>query len=161
MSWSAASVPMASIFSSIWPGIPATPPQTVYPQTGADPGELAVGGGADNRVAGGGLSDRGCVQPSAEFESCCAERVARLPEPGLPFKPAHDALEPVPLPCLERGFITFGVLARPLRTNRQTVALWAKILHRAPRAVLRFDHVPYAEPDVQQRLASYFAEHGN
>ena len=100
-----------------------------------------------------------CSLP-AEFESCCAERVARLPEPGLPFKPAHDALEPVPLPCLERGFITFGVLARPLRTNRQTVALWAKILHRAPRAVLRFDHVPYAEPDVQQRLASYFAEHG-
>jgi predicted O-linked N-acetylglucosamine transferase (SPINDLY family) len=99
------------------------------------------------------------VSTPPEFEPLCAEQLARLPEPGFCFMPAHDVLDPVPLPCLENGFITFGVLARPLRTNRETVAVWAKILKRVPNALLRFDHVPYAEPEVQQRLISYFVEH--
>lgn len=100
-----------------------------------------------------------CSVPQ-EFDSYCAEQVMRLPRKGFPFKSAHDVLNPTPLPCLKQGFITFGVLARPLRTNRQTVALWAKILHRVPTSILRFDHAPYAEADVQQRLISYFAEYG-
>lgn len=104
------------------------------------------------------LTDSASVPP--EHDAYMAEKVARMAHPGLPFKPAHDVLEPTPLPCLTNGFITFGVLARPLRTNRNTVALWAKILHRVPTAILQFDHVPYAEADVQQRLIGYFAEHG-
>lgn len=96
----------------------------------------------------------------AEHDIYMAERVMRMTRPGLPFNPAHDALEPTPLPCLVNGFITFGVLARPLRTNRQTVALWSKVMQRIPNAILRFDHVPYAEIDVQERLIGYFAEHG-
>lgn len=104
------------------------------------------------------LTDSASVPP--EHDAYMAEKVARMSRPGLPFKPAHDVLEPTPLPCLSNGFITFGVLARPLRTNRNTVALWAKILQRVPTSILRFDHVPYAEADVQQRLIGYFAEHG-
>ena len=104
------------------------------------------------------LCDPATVPP--EHEPYVAEQVLRLPRFGLPFRPAHDVLEPAPLPCLERGVVTLGVLARPLRTNRQTVAVWAKILHAAPQARLRFDHVPYVEPEVQQRLLRYFDEHG-
>lgn len=104
------------------------------------------------------LTDSASVPP--EHDAYMAEKVARMSRPGLPFKPAHDVLEPTPLPCLTNGFITLGVLARPLRTNRATVALWAKILQRVPTSILRFDHVPYAEADVQQRLIGYFAEHG-
>lgn len=96
----------------------------------------------------------------AECDEYFAESIVRLPNVGLPIKPAHDALEPVPVPCIKRGYVTFGVLARPLRTNRKTVAVWAEILKRVPSAILRFDHVPYAEPDVQQRLLAYFLEHG-
>lgn len=104
------------------------------------------------------LTDSASVPP--EHDAYMAEKVARMSRPGLPFMPAHDVLEPTALPCLVNGFITFGVLARPLRTNRNTVALWAKILHSVPKSILRFDHVPYAEADVQQRLLGYFAEHG-
>lgn len=104
------------------------------------------------------LSDTASVPP--EHDVYVAEKVVRMSRPGLPFKPAHDVLEPTALPCLTNQFITFGVLARPLRTNRRSVALWAKILHRVPKSILRFDHVPYAEADVQQRLIGYFAEHG-
>ena len=104
------------------------------------------------------LTDLASVPP--DHDPYMAETVMRMSRPGLPFKPAHDVLDSMPLPCLRNGFVTFGVLARPLRTNRKTVELWAKILHQVPDSVLRFDHVPYAEADVQQRLISYFNEHG-
>jgi predicted O-linked N-acetylglucosamine transferase (SPINDLY family) len=89
-----------------------------------------------------------------------AEKLAPLPFVGLPYCPPNDYLEPTPLPCVQNGYITFGVLSRPLRTNRQVFAVWAKILTQLPNAKIRFDHVPYAEPDIQQRIKASFLEYG-
>jgi protein O-GlcNAc transferase len=104
------------------------------------------------------LSDSQFIPP--EHAPYLAEKLWRLPRVGMPYRPPEHALDPMPLPCLESGFVTFGVMARPLRTNHQTVAVWAEILKRVPDSRLRFDHVPYAEPDVQQRLIGNFAQHG-
>lgn len=104
------------------------------------------------------LTDAVNIPPA--HEPYIAEKVLRMSHAGMPFIPAHDVLEPAPLPCLTNGFVTFGVLARPVRTNRQTIALWARVLHRLPNALLRFDHVPYGEADVQERMIAAFAEHG-
>lgn len=95
-----------------------------------------------------------------EHDSFVAEKVWRLPFAGLPYRPPHDYLEPAELPCERNGFITFGVMSRPLRTNRRVFAVWAEILRRLPSAKLRFDHVPYAEPDLQNRIQQIFYEHG-
>jgi predicted O-linked N-acetylglucosamine transferase (SPINDLY family) len=95
-----------------------------------------------------------------EHETCVAEKVWRLPFAGLPYRPPHDYLEPVELPYVRNGFITFGVMSRPLRTNRRVFAVWADILRRLPAAKLRFDHVPYAEPDLQTRIKQNFYELG-
>ena len=96
----------------------------------------------------------------SEHNEYMAERVLRMGRAGLPFKPADDMPEPVPLPCSRNNYITFGVLARPLRTNRRTVAVWAQILQAVPLSVIRFDHSPYVEQDVQTRMVELFAEHG-
>lgn len=104
------------------------------------------------------LTDTASIPP--EHNVYLSEKPMRMSRPGLPFMPAHDVLEPTPLPCLKNGYITFGVLARPLRTNPQTIALWAQILHALPTAVLRFDHMPYAEADIQQRMSAAFSRHG-
>lgn len=95
-----------------------------------------------------------------DFEPLVAERVLRLPVLGLPFRPADDFLEPLSPPCLAAREIVFGVLCRPLRTNRLTIRVWARILLALPQAVLRFDHVPYVEPDIQARLRDEFAGQG-
>ena len=100
------------------------------------------------------------VSVPVEHEAYMAETVVRLPKAGFPFKPAEDAPKPVPLPVIDNGFVTFGVLTRPLRTNRRTVKTWAEILKRVPNSILCFDHVPYAEADVQDRMTGYFEEHG-
>jgi len=107
-------VPMASIFSSIWPGIPATTPQTVYPQTRADPGELAVGGRGRQPGCRGGLSDRGCVQPSRRVRILLCGAGGAAAGAGSAFKPAHDALEPGAAALSGARFHHLRVLARAI-----------------------------------------------
>ena len=95
-----------------------------------------------------------------EHDQWVAEKVKRLPLVGLPYRPAHDYLEPLPLPFKKNGFITFGVMARPLRTNKRVFSVWAEILRKIPTAKLCFDHIPYAEQDLQNRIAKLFIELG-
>lgn len=96
----------------------------------------------------------------ADHEGFFSEQVIRLPQAGLPYAPPEDVPEPKPLPCLVTEVLTFGVLARPVRTNDPLFACWAEILKRVPHSVLRFDHVPYAEPDVQARITGTFVRLG-
>jgi predicted O-linked N-acetylglucosamine transferase (SPINDLY family)/Tfp pilus assembly protein PilF len=95
-----------------------------------------------------------------EHQSFVAEKIAQLPFAGIPYCPPHDYLDPTSLPLEKNGYITFGVMSRPLRTNRQVFAVWAEILRQLPNAKIRFDHVPYAELDLQQRIKASFFEFG-
>jgi protein O-GlcNAc transferase len=94
------------------------------------------------------------------FESCVAERIVRLPTPGMPYRPADDHLPTSPLPTLDTGRVVLGVLARPLRINRNCLSTWAQILLQCPAAVIQFDHAPYTQQAIQQRIVAQFAEHG-
>lgn len=93
-------------------------------------------------------------------EKFYAERIKRLPMMGLPFRPPPEVFETVALPFLKNKFVRFGVLARPIRTNRKTMSAWAEILKRVNDSVIRFDHVPYVEPDIQDRIKFLFRQHG-
>ncbi len=104
------------------------------------------------------LSDSAVVP--YEHEKFVTEKLWRIPKVGFPFKPALEALDPQPLPCLTNGFITFGVLCRPVRASQATISVWASILQRVPNSRIRFDHLPYVEEDIQKRIKNYFAEQG-
>jgi predicted O-linked N-acetylglucosamine transferase (SPINDLY family) len=40
------------------------------------------------------------------------------------------------------------------------LGVWAEILRKLPTAKIRFDHVPYAELDLQKRIKASFLEYG-
>jgi protein O-GlcNAc transferase len=94
------------------------------------------------------------------YDHCYAESVVRLPIDGIPYRPPDEVPEPTDLPCLKNNFITFGVVARPLRTNTRTLFVWARILKEVPNSILRFDHRPYIEIDLQDRLLKFFVSEG-
>jgi predicted O-linked N-acetylglucosamine transferase (SPINDLY family) len=94
------------------------------------------------------------------FDDCASERVERLPVSGMVFSLPEGAPPPMPLPCLTRGYFTFGVFARPLRVSSQMVGVWAEILKKVPASCLRFEHQPYLELDIQNRYKVLFAENG-
>lgn len=94
------------------------------------------------------------------FVGYCAETIANPPFAGLPYRPPDEAPSVVGLPMQRNGFVTFGVLARPLRTNDRTISAWAEILKRVDGARLCFDHVPYMESQVQQHFVDRFTAQG-
>ena len=96
-----------------------------------------------------------------EHEAYMAERrMARFPFAGHPYAPPRDAPEPRPLPCLERGYVTFGVTTRPVRLNEECIRAWAAVLTQAPTAKLRFQRKEYLEEAVQRLVLERFAPHG-
>lgn len=95
-----------------------------------------------------------------DFDDCAAERVERLPISGMVYSLPEGLPSPKPLPCLERGYFTFGVFARPLRVSSHIVEVWAQILKQVPASRLRFEHQPYLELDIQDRYKALFAEYG-
>ena len=96
-----------------------------------------------------------------EHEPYMAERrMARFSFAGHPYAPPRDAPEPRPLPCLERGYVTFGVTTRPVRLNEECIRAWAAVLTQAPTAKLRFQRKEYLEEAVQRLVLERFAPHG-
>lgn len=96
-----------------------------------------------------------------EHEPYMAERrMARFSFAGHPYAPPPEVPASEPLPCLTRGYVTFGVTTRLTRVNERCIRAWAAILARAPSAKLRFQRQVYLEPDIQQRVLARFAAHG-
>lgn len=96
-----------------------------------------------------------------EHESYMAEgRMARFSFGGHPYAPPPDAQEPAPLPCLQRGYVTFGVTTQPRRVNELCTEVWAEILKKAPNAKIRFQREVYPEEEIKKLMLERFARHG-
>jgi predicted O-linked N-acetylglucosamine transferase (SPINDLY family) len=75
-------------------------------------------------------------QVPAGAEPHYVEQVLRMPHGYACFDPDTD-LPVGPLPALAAGHVTFGCFNNPAKITPSTVALWARILDRVPRARLR------------------------
>lgn len=105
------------------------------------------------------VCDAGEVPP--EHEPYMAERkMARFSFPGHPYAPPKDAHDPKMLPCLDNGYVTFGVTTQPRRVNEECAAAWAQILKNAPTAKIRFQREAYLEPEIQRLVSERFAKYG-
>jgi len=97
------------------------------------------------------------ADPPGATEHLYSERLMRLPEIYLPFRPAdHTPLELSPL--REPGCVTFGSFNALQKVNDSVIALWSRILVRLPRARLLVCAVP--EGNARKRLLAVFAAHG-
>jgi protein O-GlcNAc transferase len=65
-----------------------------------------------------------------------------------------------PLPCLDKGYVTFGALTRAARINHRVIGVWSRILHGVPRSKLRIDSLNFRDDGLRVSLASRFAAHG-
>jgi predicted O-linked N-acetylglucosamine transferase (SPINDLY family) len=101
------------------------------------------------------------LDPPAETEPDSFERVVRLPNSFWCFDP--DAMEvsqgfdPVELPALKSGHITFGSLNMFCKMNDAVIDLWAKVLRRVEKSRLLI-LAPLGS--VRERIQTRFAEAG-
>ncbi|MFD2112986.1 tetratricopeptide repeat protein [Thiorhodococcus fuscus] len=98
------------------------------------------------------------TDPPGEADACHSERLIRLPEGFLCYRPLDGAAEiPVGLlPCLKNERITFGSFNNLSKINAATIRLWADVLRRVPRSRLRLKTPTTTERWIWDRLILEF-----
>lgn len=87
-----------------------------------------------------------------------AERLARLPDSFLCFRPPADM--PAPKQDRRAGQIVFGSLNHLPKLNGRVVDAWAEILKRTPNAVLLLQCAAFAETETIGAARAWFEARG-
>ncbi len=104
------------------------------------------------------LTDPWADLPSQE--AFYTEKLVRLEDGFLCYRPPDDAPEVSPPPVLENGIITFGSFNNLPKLNQQVVELWARILHAVSNSRLLIKSGALAGKRTRQHYEKLFAEHG-
>ncbi len=88
------------------------------------------------------------------------ERIERVAESFLCYRPPAEAPDVVPLPARSNGFVTFGSFNNLAKLNDLTRALWAALLAEVPGSRLLLKAKPFADPAVQELYRADFIRRG-
>jgi protein O-GlcNAc transferase len=93
-------------------------------------------------------------------QSYYLEELAYLDGGYICYRPPDVAPLPGPLPALQNGYVTFCSFNNHLKTNDDTVAMWAQVLHVCPgsRMLLKCQMGP--DRDIRRFLLEKFHRHG-
>ena len=100
------------------------------------------------------------ADPPGDGNEFHSERLARLPETFLCFRPPEEAPEVQAPPHLKKGHLTFGSFNVLSKITREVIAVWAALLHRVPLSRLLLKATGLSDSRAQGRLLDEFAHHG-
>jgi len=88
------------------------------------------------------------------------EDVLRMPDGWLSYTPPDYAPDVGPLPCRQRGTVTFGSFSNPSKLNNELIAVWSDILHgvKTARLLIKYRHIEY--PETRERITAAFQANG-
>ncbi|GGE51554.1 O-linked N-acetylglucosamine transferase, SPINDLY family protein [Niveispirillum cyanobacteriorum] len=88
------------------------------------------------------------------------EKLVRLEDGFLCFRPAQETAPAGPLPARRNGHVTFGSFNNSAKVTPEVVALWSALLLRVPGARLILKSKPFADPATLARYQSLFTTNG-
>ncbi len=88
------------------------------------------------------------------------ERVLRLPDTRLCYRPTRPLPTLSPSPAAERGFVTFGCFNRLNKLGPEVVATWSEILSRVPRSRLVLKATAFEAEETRAVVRRRFERHG-
>jgi protein O-GlcNAc transferase len=110
------------------------------------------------------LTDVWVDPPSQYSPSKCdnpaPEAPLRIPGGMLAYRPHSEAPDVNPLPCLARGYTTFGSLNNIQKLNRGVIADWAHLLAAVPQSRLLLHSKLLVDPGVVGRVRGMFEAFG-
>jgi predicted O-linked N-acetylglucosamine transferase (SPINDLY family) len=104
------------------------------------------------------LSDRWQTPEGAE--RWFVEKVVRVPDGYICYRPPEDAPPVAPLPAQANGFITFGSFNRLAKINPDVVRLWSRLLRESPQSRLILRARGLADETVARRYHKMFSREG-
>jgi FkbM family methyltransferase len=100
------------------------------------------------------------ADPPGLTDAYYTEKLIRLPDGFLCYRPSVGCPDIEPPPCLENGYITFGSFNNWAKINSKTIALWSDLLSRVPDSRLILKSSLASDRDAQQQLLSLFVQNG-
>ncbi len=88
------------------------------------------------------------------------ERLVRLPDGFLCYRPLVNAPSPAPAPSTTGRPVTFGSFNNLPKVNDRVVALWAEILNRVPNSRLLLKARALGGATARDRIVAGFRQHG-
>jgi predicted O-linked N-acetylglucosamine transferase (SPINDLY family) len=99
------------------------------------------------------------ADPQGE-EQYHSEKLCRLTEGFLCYRPSPEAPPLSPPPAVRKGYITFGSFNSLPKVTSRVVALWSRVLRTVPGSRLLLKSKPFADPGTRRRYRELFARHG-
>jgi protein O-GlcNAc transferase len=100
------------------------------------------------------------ADPPGEADAHHVERLVRLPDGFLCYKPPAEAPPVGPTPALAKGTVTFGSFNYPEKVTPQVVETWAAILRGVSGAQIVLKGWHFNDPVIRQRYLDQFAAAG-
>jgi len=100
------------------------------------------------------------ADPPGLTEAHHSERLVRLPDGFLCYRPIENAPPVAPAPSTRGRAPTFGSFNAITKLSRETLALWARLLRETPEARLVLKHVSLTSAEGRARFAEKLAAHG-
>lgn len=94
------------------------------------------------------------------FETFYTERLLRLPDGYVCYRPPSHPAEVGPLPAQDNGYVTFGCFNNLAKLTDSTLALWARVLERVDRARLILRCPQFSEAGIPERFLENAASLG-
>ncbi|KPF81923.1 hypothetical protein IP70_22725 [alpha proteobacterium AAP38] len=88
------------------------------------------------------------------------EKLVRLDDGFLCFRPAQETAPAGPPPARRNGYVTFGSFNNSAKVTPEVVALWSALLLRVPGSRLILKSKPFADPATLARYQSLFTANG-
>jgi predicted O-linked N-acetylglucosamine transferase (SPINDLY family) len=104
------------------------------------------------------ITDRWETPPA--LESTYSERMLRLPDGYVCYSPPPYAPDPVPLPALRNGHVTFGCFNNLAKVTPVVIETWSRVLRRVPGARLVLKTHQFGDEATAERVRGLFAGHG-
>jgi predicted O-linked N-acetylglucosamine transferase (SPINDLY family) len=105
------------------------------------------------------ITDAWC-DPPGTTEHLHSERLIRLEEGFICYRPPEYAPEVGAAPVLRNGYVTFGCLAGRQKVSDEMLRLWAQVLRAVPDSVLVLKWKGSIERRAQEHVFGVFAEMG-
>lgn len=100
------------------------------------------------------------ADPPGMTEHLHTEELVRLDNGFLCFAPPAESPDITPLPCIERGYVTFGSFNALSKITTEMLDVWVKILLSVPNSRLLIKNAQLSDLVLQERLREHLEQLG-
>ena len=100
------------------------------------------------------------ADPPEAGDAYYTERLVRLPETFLCYRPPETSMAVQATPALRNGYVTFGSFNALPKITPRVVALWSRILMTLPTAHIFLKSAGFERAETRERFLRMFESHG-